>query len=250
MSANRAAGGLDVSADHLYRQRLWSFLEGNQGRLPALADARSQTFDPEAVLARRRAQTLLYDAGYVGITWPWRYGGRNGSPAQQAIVTEELAAASLAHLLDTPALRVCGPLIVAYGTDDVKARYLRRLLRGDDLWCSLTDQRGAAGDLVGQDLAAECWDDGTWHVAGRILCTAHALHADNGLLAAQLTPPRGVRPRRAHFIVAMGSPGITVSALHPGAGGAQCAQVIFDDVAINDRQRLVVVTRGDGAPAT
>jgi alkylation response protein AidB-like acyl-CoA dehydrogenase len=77
----------------------------------------------------------LYDAGYVGITWPTEYGGRGLGHTFQGIFLEESARAGAPPHLGGIGLGMAGPTIIAWGTHEQKARYLKPLLRGDEVWC-------------------------------------------------------------------------------------------------------------------
>lgn len=111
------------------------------------------------------------------------------------------------HLLDTPAFGVCGPAILKYGSEDLKYRYLRRLLRGDDSWCVIRDEPGERSDHPKCRVTAVCWDDGTWRISGQVTCTPERLHADYALLTAQINPPSLQRTKLAHFVVPMKAQG-------------------------------------------
>lgn len=229
MKATTATAFTETAADLAYRSRLWTFLENHHAELPGPPHTSAQS--------RRRAQSLLYHAGYIGITVPWRYGGRNGSQTQQAIVDDELANASLTHLVDHPGLTNCGPILLARGGEDHKLRYLPRLLSADDNWCVLGDQPAMDDDVTADRATAVCWDDGTWRLNGRVSWQVEGEGADYGLLLAETTP-RGQTDRgRQLFIVAITSPGITLMSSTSGQGQTR-RDVVLDDVAVNDRERV------------
>ena len=81
----------------------------------------------------RRTQAVLFDARLIGLTWPQAYGGGGGTNAQQAVVNEELHRARVAGPIGRVGLGMCGLTILEHGSEDQKQRYIRRLLRADDL---------------------------------------------------------------------------------------------------------------------
>src|SRR5262245_16508212 len=90
--------------------------------------------DPRAAPADAKAwQAGLYDAGFVGVTWPADAGGRDGTPMQQAIIDQETSRLDLPPLINLIGIGMCGPTVIVHGSADQKQRYLRRLLRADDI---------------------------------------------------------------------------------------------------------------------
>ena len=89
-------------------------------------------------LAQKKAwQRTLYDAGYVGMGWPKAYGGQDARPMEQAIVAEEMARGDVPGAVNSLALGLIGPTLIAHGTDDQKRRYVKRMLTAEDIWCQL-----------------------------------------------------------------------------------------------------------------
>jgi alkylation response protein AidB-like acyl-CoA dehydrogenase len=149
----------DNAADAEYRSQLRKFLQTHHAELEHGDGEYLVEPGVDNVEALRRTQALLFDAGYVGVTWPWRYGGQSGTPSQQAIVTEELARASIPALINYLGIGMCGPTILAHGSEDQKNRYLRRLLRADDIWCQLFSEPGSGSDLaVLRENAGALWE--------------------------------------------------------------------------------------------
>src|SRR5262245_27735855 len=111
----------DTPDEAAWRARVRTFLERH----------RDEHEDPRAW------QAALYEAGLVGVAWPEEAGGRGGTPMQQAIVDQETARLGLPPLINLIGIGMCGPTVILHGSDRQKQRYLRRLLRADDLWCQL-----------------------------------------------------------------------------------------------------------------
>ena len=80
-------------------------------------------------------QRKLYEGGWAGISWPEKYGGRGATLMEQAIFQEELARANAPQLIGTIGLSLVGPTIIAMGTQEQKARYLPKILSGEEIWC-------------------------------------------------------------------------------------------------------------------
>ena len=83
----------------------------------------------------RNWSRALYEAGYIGLTWPKEYGGGGKPYSYQAIFLEETARAEAPQHLGVIGLGMAGPTIIALGTEAQKARYLQPLLAADEIWC-------------------------------------------------------------------------------------------------------------------
>lgn len=196
----------------------------------------------------RTWQAALYDAGFVGVTWPKEAGGRGGTPMQQAIIDQELSRLDLPPLINLIGIGMCGPTVIFHGSDDQKQRYLKRLLRADDIWCQLFSEPAAGSDLAGLRTKAVRGDDdngsGNWRVDGQKVWTTRAHLADYGILLTRTDPDVPKHRGLTMFVVDMKAPGVTVRPLRQMSGGADFNEVFFDDVVIPDAERLGDV--GDG----
>jgi alkylation response protein AidB-like acyl-CoA dehydrogenase len=234
----------DSPTDAEYRRRLRSFLEQHSADLEHGDGEYLAEPGADNTEALRHTQALLYDAGYVGVTWPTRYGGQDGTPAQQAIVNEELARASIPALINYLGLGMCGPTILAHGSEDQKNRYLRRLLRADDIWCQLFSEPGSGSDLAALRTNAIRSDDGNWRVNGQKVWTTGAHFSDFGILLVRSDRTAPKHRGLTMFVVDMHAPGVTVRPLRQMNGHAEFNEVFFDDVAISDSERLGDVNDG------
>ncbi|MGY1623071.1 acyl-CoA dehydrogenase family protein [Geodermatophilus sp. SYSU D00965] len=187
--------------------------------------------------ALRRTQRVLAEAGLVGIPWPREYGGQGGTLVQQAIVQQELARARVPTLINHIGLGMCGPTVIAHGSEDQKRRYLTRLLRADDVWCQLFSEPGSGSDLAAlRTTAVRDGDD--WVVNGQKVWTTLAHVADLGILLARTHPDRPKHAGLTMFVVDVHAPGVTVRPLRQMVGSAGFNEVFFDDVRIPDAERL------------
>ncbi|KJL42324.1 acyl-CoA dehydrogenase family protein [Microbacterium trichothecenolyticum] len=225
------------------RQEVRAFLAEHEDELEHGDGAYLEAPGSDRIDALRRTQAILFDAGYIGLTWPSRYGGGDGSNALQAIVNEELHRARVAGPVGHVGLGMCGPTVLAHGSEDQKDRYIRRLLRADDIWCQLFSEPGGGSDLAALRTKAVRSGD-TWKVSGQKVWTTLAQYSRYGILLARTDPEAARHKGLTMFVIDMTAPGVTVRPLRQMNGHASFNEVFFDDVEIDDSERLGEV--GDG----
>jgi alkylation response protein AidB-like acyl-CoA dehydrogenase len=227
----------DTPDEAAYRARVRGLLEAHADELlhVGVGEESVDTRGHEAEL--RRTQRVLAEAGLVGITWSREYGGQGGTLVQQAIVAQELARARVPTLINHIGLGMCGPTVIAHGSDDQKQRYLARLLRADDVWCQLFSEPASGSDLAALRTSA-VRDGEDWIVNGQKVWTTLAHVADYGILLTRTDPDRPKHAGLTMFVVDMHAPGVTVRPLRQLWGQADFNEVFFDDVRIPDSERL------------
>ncbi len=219
-----------------YRAHVRGLLERHAGEL--LHVAPGESVDPATHQAEFRAtQRVLAEAGLIGITWAREHGGQGGTLVQQAIAAQEFARARIPTLINHIGLGMCGPTVIAHGSDDQKERYLARLLRADDVWCQLFSEPASGSDLAALRTTA-VRDGEDWVVNGQKVWTTLAHVADHGILLTRTDPEQPKHAGLTMFVVDMHAPGVTVRPLRQMAGGAGFNEVFFDDVRIPDAERL------------
>ena len=225
------------------RAEVRQFLVDNAGELAHSDGPQLEEPGTNRVDALRRTQAILFDGGVIGLTWPVAYGGGGGTNAQQAVVNEELHRARVAGPIGHIGLGMCGPTVLGHGSEDQKQRYIRRLLRADDLWCQLFSEPGSGSDLAALRTKAVRHDDG-WHVQGQKVWTTLAQHCRYGILLARTNPEAPRHRGLTMFVIDMESPGVTVRPLRQMNGHTHFNEVFLNDVVIDDAERLGDVDDG------
>ena len=131
----------------------------------------------------------LYDAGYVGLTWPEEYGGGGAPYTHQAIFLEEMARAEAPPHIGVIGIGMAGPTIIAHGTEEQKGRYLAPLLSAEEIWCQGFSEPGAGSDLAGVRTSSTI-DDGHFVVNGQKVWSSFAHIADFCILLTRSIPSR------------------------------------------------------------
>jgi len=167
---------------------------------------------------------------WLALPWPKEYGGLGASPMQQMLFNEQMAYHGLPGTVNMGVAWV-GPVVMLYGTEEQKARFLTRIADGTDLWCTLYSEPGAGSDLAAmQTRAVRDGDD--YIINGQKIWTTFGHYADWGWLAARTDPNAPKHKGISTFAVKMDSPGITVRPLVNMAGTHEFNEVYFEDVRV------------------
>lgn len=95
----------------------------------------------------RNWQRKVYEAGYLGMSWPEEYGGGGKPQVFQDIVSQEMARQRVPFMTNTIGLNWAGPLILQQGTEEDKNRYIKGILNADDIWCQGFSEPDHGSDL-------------------------------------------------------------------------------------------------------
>ena len=200
--------------------------------------------EDESLIARNKEfQAKLFDAGFAGITWPKEYGGQGLTNKEQMAFAQEARDYELPTNIYTIGLGMCGPTILTHGTPEQKERYIRPMLRGEEVWSQLFSEPGAGSDVASlQSRAVRDGDE--WILNGQKVWTSGAHYSDYGIVIARTDPEQPKHRGITMFILDFHAPGVTVKPLRQMTGGANFNEVFFDDVRIADDQRLGDVNEG------
>ncbi|BBX94280.1 MULTISPECIES: acyl-CoA dehydrogenase family protein [Mycolicibacterium] len=193
------------------------------------------------VEAGQQWHRYLADHGYTCLHWPLEFGGAAASVAYQAVFAEECARAGLPRQLNITGADLVGPVLIKFGSQDQKDRYLDGIRLGDDVWTQLFSEPGAGSDLAGVRTRAARTDNG-WRIDGQKVWSSAAASADYGLLLARTGPDkhRGL----SMFVVPMGIPGVTVRPLTQMDGESKFNEVFLDGVELSEGALIGEVGQG------
>jgi acyl-CoA dehydrogenase len=223
------------AADAAFRDEVRAFLDENL--TPELAEAGKLTTsvftDKQWNLAW---QKILYKKGWVAPHWPVEYGGTGWTEMQKYIWASECTRYGTPGL-SPMGLRMCGPMLMKFGTKEQKDYYLPRILSGEDYWCQGYSEPGAGSDLASLQLKAV--SDGDHYVLnGTKIWTTHA-HFANMMFCLVRTDNSGKPQQGITFLLLdMHSPGIKVEPIITLAGEHEVNQVFFDDVRVPKKNRV------------
>lgn len=227
-------------AEQNFRARARAWLEANATRRSDDDTGGGRRWD---LASARVFQGRLHDAGFAGIAWPTSYGGQGLTPADQRAFDEEARDFELPGEFFGIGMGMCGPTLLDLGTAEQKHRYIRPLLRGEEVWCQLFSEPGAGSDVASLQTRAVKDGDG-WLVSGQKVWTSVARFADLGALIARTDPDVPKHDGITMFVVDMHAPGVTVRPLRDMTGGATFNEVFFDGVRVPGENVIGEVNAG------
>ncbi len=194
-------------------------------------DAAMSAAGPDHVARVRAYRRHLVAHRLAGFGIPEQYGGRTDVPSG-ARRFQELASGRLPKEESTLGigLNMAVPIILQYGTEEQKKRFVPTALRADEIWCQLYSEPEAGSDLASLRTTAVL-DGDEWVVNGQKVWTSGAQHSDLGVLLART----GDEPRHrgiTMLIVPMNQPGVEVRPLRQMTGEAEFNEVFFTDARI------------------
>jgi pimeloyl-CoA dehydrogenase large subunit len=176
------------------------------------------------------SQRILNAHGLAVPHWPVDWGGRDWTPIQRNIFTEELQQAAVPLPLQFNCYMI-GPVIAAFGSDAQKRRFLPRIANLDDWWCQGFSEPGAGSDLA--SLRTRAVRDGDHYVVdGQKTWTTLGQHADWIFCLVRTDPAVKKQAGISFLLIDMTTPGITVRPIITIDGRHEVNEVFFDAVRV------------------
>ena len=137
--------------DEAFRREVAGFI---REALPADLAAKAEIDAPFSMDDIMRWHRILFEKGWVAWGWPKKFGGPGLSPTQRFILTEELELAGTPQLSPF-GLMMVAPAIMQFGTPEQQARFLPKILSGEEVWCQGYSEPEARSDLASLRVKAE-----------------------------------------------------------------------------------------------
>jgi alkylation response protein AidB-like acyl-CoA dehydrogenase len=183
--------------------------------------------------------------GWIGMTWPKRYGGGERSFLERYVVTEELRVANAPVRLHFVADRQSGPVILRYGSESLKADVLPRICKGEVCFAIGMSEPSSGSDLFAAKTRATKTAGG-WLINGTKIWTSNAHQAHYMIGLFRTSPPSKENRRHGltQYVVDMHTPGIVVNPIYQMTGRHDFNEVVFENAFVPDANVLGEV---DGA---
>lgn len=218
-------------------------------RLPAEAEALraevrqflAQERDTGGLAAPTRLGMLYSEAfsrkvaarGWIGLTWPKKYGGGGRTALERYVLTEELLAASAPVGCHWVADRQSGPILLRFGSEEQRLRYLPGIARGELYFCIGMSEPGAGSDLASLRAKAERTSGG-WVLNGQKLWTTNAHRAHYMITLARTSKEEKRHAGLSQFMIDLKATGVTVRPVRAMTGESDFNEVFFDNVFLPD----------------
>jgi len=220
---------LSYSAEETaFRDQVRGWIAAN---LPA--DLREKTANYEHLSKQDllRWHRILAKQGWVAPAWPKEWGGTGWNVVQRYVFEEELGYSGAPPLIPF-GLMMCAPVLLRFGTEAQKKRFLPRIYNGEDFWCQGYSEPGSGSDLASLKTKAVRAKD-HYVVSGQKIWTTLAHYADWIFCLVRTDPTLEKKQEGISFLLMdMKSPGVTVRPLILMDGGHDVNEVFFDEVKV------------------
>lgn len=216
-------------ADAAFREEVRAFLRDN---LPepvkhGAAATPSVFVEPEI---GQVWNAVLHGKGWLGYQWPKEHGGTGWTPFQRYLFEKECAAAGAPNLT-VLGLKLLAPVLWTFGNEAQKARYLPRILSGEDYWCQGFSEPGSGSDLASLKTRAILQGD-SYVVNGSKIWTTHAHHANRMFTLVRTNAEVKKQAGISFLLIDLDSPGVSVRPILTNAGDHEVNQVFLEDVVV------------------
>jgi len=219
------------------RRDVREFLEGERRKDTFKVHLGHGEFDPEF---SRRAGSK----GWIGMTWPRKYGGREASYLERFVVTEELLAAAAPVAAYWVADRQTGPSLLRWGTETQRQKYMPAIAKGECYFAIGMSEPNSGSDLASVRTRAERVSGG-WKLTGQKVWTSWAHVASAMTVLCRTSPQTKIKQEGlSQLIVDMSSPGITIRPINFLNNQHHFNEVFFDDVFVPDEMVLGEIGQG------
>jgi alkylation response protein AidB-like acyl-CoA dehydrogenase len=236
MTTTAAPDDLNQLSDDAFRAHVRAWIEQNYP--PALRNPPKRLHHAEG----KPWYLALSKKGWLAPGWPREYGGMGLSIAKQLIMTDEYERHGVARMADQGIVMI-GPLLMRYGTDAQRRKYLPRILSGDDIWCQGYSEPNAGSDLA--SLRTEAVLEGDhWVINGSKIWTT--LGNDANMMFMLVRTDKEAKQQRgiSFLLVPMDSPGITVRPIVTIDLHDEFCEVFFDNVRVPKENLVGEINKG------
>jgi acyl-CoA dehydrogenase len=208
-----------------------AFLKDALGDMPAAERSRSWSGGSRAFSKK------LGERGWIGMTWPKKYGGHERSYAERYVVIEELLVAGAPVSSHWVADRQSGPLLLRFGTEEQRQTLLPKIASGDLSFCIGMSEPGSGSDLASVRTRGRKVDGG-WKVSGQKIWTSGAQGADWMIALVRTGDAEQRHAGLSQLLVDMKSDGLSVKPIANLTGESHFNEVFFDDVFVPENRLI------------
>lgn len=214
------------AADEAFRAECADWLQGQMAG--PFADIRGIPNLVSKIERRREWEQQLAAHGWSCIGWPAAWGGRDASLAQQVIFAEEYARAGAPNRINHIGVELAGPTILAFGSEEQKARFLPPIAAGTAIWCQGYSEPNAGSDLANVRTKARL-DGDEWVVNGQKVWTSLA-HFSDWIIVIARSEDGSKGPKGLTFLMMeVDQPGVEIRPIRQINGDAEFNETFLTD---------------------
>ena len=229
-----------TAAEKQFRDELRAWLESN---VPKDWNEWREKPLEESFSYLRAWQRKLYEGGWAAVSWPKEYGGRSATLMEQSIFWEEMARVEAPPMANSLGLGLIGPTIIAYGTEEQKARFIPKILSAEEIWCQGFSEPNAGSDLASLQTEARLEGD-HYIVNGQKVWTSYGWIGSWCELVVRTDPTVAKHKGLSVLLIDMKSPGVEVRPLRQMTGESEFNEIFFRDVRVPAKNILGKVNDG------
>lgn len=187
----------------------------------------------------------IAEQGWIGLTWPQKYGGQERSAIDRYILTEEFLAIGAPVAAHWIADRQTGPLLLRYGTEEQRSYFLPRITKAECFFAIGLSEPNSGSDLASVSTNAKKVEGG-WLVNGAKTWTSNA-HDAHFMITLVRTAPYDKDSKHSglsQMIIDLHDKGVSVKPIKFLTGERHFNEVFFEDVFVPDNR--IVGTIGEG----
>jgi len=227
-----------------FRAKARAFLESMAPKY-ARAARTGNTVEQDLALGRQY-MAAKYDAGFAGINWSPEFGGQGLSNLHKIAFDAEEMQYGMPVQFFGISLGMPIPMMIHYGQDrDFVKERVTKALRGEEIWCQLFSEPSGGSDLAALRTKVEP-DGNGWRMNGQKVWTSWAQYCDYGVIVTRSDPTVAKHKGLTYFWVDMKAPGVEVRPIKLAGGDSHVNEVFFDNVRLEDEQRMGEVGGGFG----
>jgi alkylation response protein AidB-like acyl-CoA dehydrogenase len=222
-------------AAHQLRREVRDFLDENKALMRPMPNGWSPEFSRKVA-----------ERGWLGLTWPKQYGGKERTAYERYVMIEEMLAAGAPVGAHWVADRQSGPNLLRFGTEEQKQFFLPKIAAGEMYFAIGMSEPDSGSDLAGTRTRAVKVDGG-FRVNGSKLWTSNAHRAQYMILFCRMAEAGQEIDRHAgatQFLVDMKSPGLEIRPVHNLLGEHHFNQIFITDLFVPDDRLLGQVGAG------
>jgi alkylation response protein AidB-like acyl-CoA dehydrogenase len=219
-----------------FQREVRSWIEKNLDR-PFTEHTKDPDHDADSLVEVRRVwQRKLNDAGYLGMAWDAEWGGRGATEVEEAILHAELARADAPQVPNFLGISLLGPALIHHGSEELRRRFIPKMLNADEIWCQGFSEPSAGSDLASLRTRAEP-DGDDFRIHGQKVWTTFGPWSDWIFVLAR-TDMADRYGGITFFLVPIHQDGVEMRGLKQITGESEFGEVFFDG-ALAKREHIV-----------